>query len=65
METNKNSKWKKRPKRMKMKNSKLQVFLIFTNLNLQQAKRKAVVKSQFKRNKAWKFKMKNIKKMKT
>lgn len=37
---------------MKMKNSKLQVFLIFTNLNLQQAKRKAVVKSQFKRNKA-------------
>ena len=64
-ETNKNSKWKKRPKRMKMKNSKLQVFLIYTNLNLQQAKRKAVVKSQFKRNKTWKSKMKNIKKMKT
>jgi hypothetical protein len=42
---------------MKMKNNKLQVYLIYTNLNLPQAKRKVAVKPQFRKNRALKAKM--------
>jgi predicted rRNA methylase YqxC with S4 and FtsJ domains len=52
-------------KRMKMKNNKSQVYLIYTNLNLPQAKRKAAVKPQFRKNRALKAKMMITRNMKT
>ena len=50
---------------MKLKNNKLQVFLIFTKQNQLQIKRKAAVKLQFKKNTTVKVKMRNIRKMKS
>lgn len=50
---------------MKMKNNKSQVYLIYINPNLPQAKRKVAVKPQFRKNRALKVKMKITRNMKT
>ena len=48
-----------------MKHNKSQVYLIYTNLNLLQAKRKVAVKPQFRKNRALKAKTMITRNMKT